>query len=123
MWSSKIRSTEVTVLATKLLIRVVWPAFHSLHDTMPSSGRGGSDSMAMYSRRFPSGSSRIWTPLASKQIRSARLWALLSDGWECDVPSGLCPPIAAFEGRPRDLPALLERTDDAASSVSASFLT
>src|SRR4029077_11131769 len=35
-----------------------WSPCHSLHDTTPNSGRGGSGSMEMYSKKFPSGSSK-----------------------------------------------------------------
>src|SRR6516162_1980553 len=83
MWSSKIRSTEVTVLATKLPIRVVWPAFHSLHDTMLSSGRRfrqhGNELKKVsvrvikeYGRRWhPSKYDRLVCGLSSRMVGSA----------------------------------------------------
>src|ERR1700757_4102591 len=72
---------------------------------------------------FHRGHQRLSMPPASKETRSARLWVLLSDRLECGVPLGLCPQIAGFVGLLRGPPISPERTDDAASSASASFLS
>jgi hypothetical protein len=105
--SPPLKQDECTILRMRALgtqsRRFPWMACHSLHDTTPNSGCGGSGSMEMYSRKFPSGSSKN-TDAAGIQAKT--IGSSIGDGPPGERRLGIVafsplPSRAGFEWRYR----------------------